>query len=553
MKNLIKKFSVFVIALMFIAPACTDLEEELYSEVTADKFFQTPEEFIAALGQAYSSLAPIGGHPNVWSISEIASDEIYVATKGGDWYDGGVLVEIHRHLFTPDNGFFNNAWGVIYGGVSTTNRLIFQFEQLEQAGNTEAAAFIAELRAVRALYYYWALDAFGNVPLSIDFTDESPPANNTDFNAGRLEVYNFVESELNDVIPLLNESSSGNTYGRMNQAAAYALRSKLYLNAGVFTGTAQWSKAAADAKVIIDGTVGSFSLMPSYKDNFAVENSGSTENIFVIPYDKVFATGFAWAPMTLHYANQGTYNFTFQPWNGYATVEEFYNSYWDPTMNPGPQGPVWTGLAPFDPADDKTPNGIGTLDSRLSNFLVGPQFNADGSPTEDPAFESETSAAPDPDGTRLNFTPQSNEVHPNGWRQGGARIGKYEYAIGGTPDMSNDFVIFRLADIMLTRAEALWRMNAGDAEALQLVNDIRKRAGVDEYASLTADNLFEERGREMYVEMTRRQDQIRFGKYGDAWWEKEAYAQDGSQYIVFPIPQVQIDASAALKQNPGYK
>jgi len=192
MKNLIKKFSVFVIALMFIAPACTDLDEELFSEVTADDFFQTPEEFIAALGQAYSSMSGMGGSGGLWATNEMASDEMVVTTKGGDWFDGGVLIEIHRHEFTPDNGFFNNTWGYLYGGIGTTNRLIFQFEELEAAGNTEAAAFIAELRAVRALYYYWALDAFGNVPFSIDFTDDSPPANNADFNAGMAQVYAFI-------------------------------------------------------------------------------------------------------------------------------------------------------------------------------------------------------------------------------------------------------------------------------------------------------------------------------------------------------------------------
>ena len=546
MKNIFKKFSVFAVGLLFVAPACTDLTEELYSEVTADNFFQTDEEFIAALGQAYSSLSALGGHANVWSISELASDELVVTTKGGDWYDGGVLIDIHRHEFTPDNGFFNNAWTTLYGGIGTANRLIFQFQELEDAGNTEAGAFVAELRAVRALWYYWALDAFGNVPLSIDFTDETPPSNNANFSAGKLEVYNFIESELNEIIPLLDASSSGSTYGRMNQAAALALRSKLYLNAITYTGTAQWTKAAADAATIMGGTVGSFSLSSSYSDNFAIENSGSVENIFVIPYDKVFATGFIWAPMTLHYANQGTYKFTFQPWNGYAVVEEFYNTYWDPVKNPGPQGAVWTGLAEH--TDPKIPNGTGTQDARLANFLVGPQFNADGTITIDPGYEVEGENK-DPDGINLNFTPRNNMVHPFGWRQGGARMGKYPYEIGGTPDASNDFVIFRLADIMLTRAEALWRINPGDGEALSLVNEIRARAGVDPFSILTADNLFDERGREMFAEMTRRQDQIRFGKWGEEWWEKNVSTE---KFLIFPIPQVQIDASSALNQNPGF-
>ena len=546
--NIFKRYSVLLLGLMLVTPGCTDLDEEVFSQVTADNFFQSDDEFIAALGSAYTALSPMGGHANVWSVSELASDELVVATKGGDWFDGGVLIEIHRHQFTPDNGFFNNAWNTIYGGISTTNRLIFQFEELQAAGNSDAEAFIAELRAIRALWYYWALDAFGNVPLSIDFTDETPPANNADFQAGRQAVYNFIESELNEIIPLLTTTVGGAAYGRMNQAAALALRTKLYLNAEVYTGTAQWSRVVADADAVLNF---GFSLSPTYSDNFSLNNETSGENIFVIPYDKVFAGGFFWAPMTLHYANQNTFDFTFQPWNGYAVVEEFYNSYIDPVSNPGPQGPVWTGLAEFDPADDKTPNGMGTQDARMSNFLVGPQFNVDGTPTDDPAFEGETSAAPDPDGTRLNFTPQINEIFPNGWRQGGARIQKYEYEIGGTNNASNDFVIFRAADIMLAKAEAMMNMGM-TAEALDIVNQIRARAGVDPYTTLTEDNLFAERGREMFAEMTRRQDQIRFGKWGDAWWEKDAYTQAGSQYLVFPIPQVAIDASAALNQNPGY-
>ena len=549
LKNIISKFlALLMLGLILATPACTDLEEEIYSQVTPDEFFQTQEEFISALGSAYSALSFIGSHRNLWSSHEISSDEIIVATKGGDWFDGGQLIQIHRHLFQPDNPFFNDAWNSVYNGIGTTNRLIFQFQELVDAGNPDAEAFIAELRGIRALLYYWAIDAWGNVPLSIDFTDESPPANNTDFAAGRQEVFNFIESELNAIIPLLTPNVGGAAYGRMNQAAALALRTKLYLNAEVFTGTDQWDKVIADADAVMDF---GFSLMPVYADNFQIQNEGSTEAIFMVPYDKVFAGGFNWVMMHNHLQGQVKFSLTEQPWNGYATLEEFYNSYIDPATNPGPQGAVWTGLANFDPNDDTTPNGVGTLDDRLANFQVGPQFAADGSPLEDPGFEGEGTASPDPDGTRINFTPQSNEIFPNGWRQGGARNQKYEYEMGGTSNMSNDFFIFRLADIMMSKAEALH--NTGNSgEALDIVNEIRVRSGVDPFTALTDDNLFDERGREMWLEMTRRQDQIRFGKFGDVWWEKEGYTQDGSQYIVFPIPQVAIDASAALTQNPGY-
>ena len=532
-KTFLTRMALIFTGLAFFSQSCTDLDEELFDTVTSENFFQTDEEFVAALGQAYSSFSGLGSHANLWAINELSSDELVVATKGGDWFDGGILIQLHQHEATPDNGFFNNAWTQIYSGINNCNRLIFQFQQLED--NPQAAAFIAELRGLRALWFYWAMDAFGNVPLTTDFTQTGNPAT-----ASRQEVFNFIESELNAIVDLLPAESNSATYGRMNRWAALALRARLYLNAEVYTGTPRYSDAAADAEAIMNS--GLFSLAGNYAENFAVENSGSPENIFVIPYDKVFATGFNWNAMTLHYASQGVFQFTFQPWNGYAVVEEFYNSYIDSENNPGPQGPVWSGLAEFDPANI-TPNGTGTLDRRLSNFIVGPQVNPDGSIAVDPAFE-----ATDPDGTMLNFTPEINEIFPNGWRQGGARNGKYEFEQGGTENLDNDFVIFRLGEMMLIKAEADYRMG-NTASALAIVNQIRERAGVDPFTELNDENLLAERGREMFAEMTRRQDLIRFGRFQDAWWEKDA---SSATFNIFPIPQPQLDANPSLQQNPGY-
>lgn len=532
MNSIKRVLTIGIVGTLFGVMSCTNLDEELYSDVTADNFFKTDAEFIAALGQAYSSFGGIGNHSGLWTINELASDELVISTKGGDWYDGGVLLQLHRHEFAPDNPFFNNAWTFIYGGINTCNRLIYQFQQL----NTPAAdAFIAELRAVRALWYYWAVDSFGNVPLVVDFTKVDPPATAT-----RATVFKFIEDELTAVIPLLPTAKSSATYGRMTKWAALAIRAKLYLNAEVFTGTAQWQKAADDANNII--TNGGFALETSYKANFAINNAGSRENIFVYPYDKVFAQGFNWVAMTLSVASAPTYNLTFQPWNGYQTVEEFYNSYIDPAQNPGPQGPVWKGLTK-DLNKDGISDDVGTVDGRLSNFIVGPQYNTDGSRTLDGGFEPN-----DFDGAPVTFTPQLNEIYPQGLRQAGARIGKYEFEKGGTNNMSNDFVIFRLGDIILTLAEAKFRLGQ-TAEALVLVNSLRTRAGVTPFDALTSDRLYAERGREMYAEMTRRQDLIRFGKFGAAWWEKKV---SDAKYKLFPIPKQQVDANKSLVQNPGY-
>ncbi|PSL03323.1 RagB/SusD family nutrient uptake outer membrane protein [Cecembia rubra] len=522
--------------------SCVDLEEQVYSQVTADNFFRTNEEFISALGAAYSSLGGLGNHSGLWSINELASDEIVISTKGGDWFDGGVLLQLHQHEFLPDNPFFQNSWNFLFGGINTCNRLIFSFQSLD---NPNSAAFIGELRALRALFYYWAMDAFGNIPLVTDFTALESPGTKT-----RKEAYDFILSELNEVIPLLPTAKDGTTYGRMTKWAALTIRMKLYLNAEVYTGTPQWALAAADAEEIINS--GPYSLMPSYKDNFLINNAGSTENIFVYPYDKVFAGGFNWVMMTLHIASQSTYNLTQQPWNGYQTVEEFYNSYIDPSKNPGVQGPVWKGLA--------LSQSVGTIDGRLSNFLVGPQFRSDGSRLVDPGVEpfDATGRNGDPDGPPLTFMPYLNEIWPQGLRQAGARIGKYEFEMGGTNNMSNDFVIFRLSDVILSLAEARFRLG-NTSQALALVNQIRARAGnLDPFTTLTEENLLAERGREMFVEMTRRQDLIRFKKYGQAWWpfqgmnRPKRVHQPGSHLELFPIPEPQLLANPRLKQNPGY-
>jgi len=519
MKNIfieMKRLMLLIAGIIFIVPACTNLDEELYSDLAAENFFTTEEENIAALGQAYSSMTHWGSHTNIWTTNELSSDELVIPTRGGDWYDGGILLQLHEHKFQPDNGIFNNAWNNSYGAINTVNRLIYQFSSIEGAD-----AYEAELRAIRAFYYFHLMDMFGNVPLSVDFTDtETKP------NSSRSEVFNFVKSELDAVIPLLSEKKDASTYGRINKWAALTLRMKLHLNAEEWTGTASWAGAKADADAVINS--GLYSLEAVYSDNFKEQNEGSSENIFVVPYDEVFAGGFNWVAMTLHYASQNTFNLTFQPWNGYATVEEFYNSYIDPAQNPGPQGEVVKGKSA----------GTGTLDSRLSNFLVGDQG----------ADDSAGGEAGDDDGTGLYFTPYINMIWPDACRQCGARINKYGHVQGGRENMNHDFVLLRYADVLLSKAEA--HLRTGDASgALGIVNQIRTRAGVTPFSELTLDNLLAERGREMYVENDRRRALIRFGKWNDAWWAKEA---SDAKYKLFPIPKDQLNANPKLTQNPGY-
>lgn len=528
-----------------VAASCTKLDEteQLFDTVTSETFYRTDAELVSAVGAAYTNLyGSFGNADNIMPLQEVTSDEIVVPTRGADWGDGGHWVRLKRHTYKADDPRPTTTWEFLYKGVNTCNRLLATLEPL---GTDASKTYIAELKALRAIYYYWLLDLYGNVPLSTDFTSTTPPATST-----RQQVYDFVEKELLDNIPSLQKTGPNDetTYGRVNYYTAYAALAKLYLNAQVYTGTAQWDKAIAACDEIINS--GKYALAPNYNDNFKKDNKGSTEFIWVIPYDDIQATGFTVALITLHPAQQAVYNMGLQPWNGFATVQEFYQSYIDPQQNPGPQGTV-VGL---DPSGTPT---TGTTDKRLSNFIVGPQYQADGvTPLQDAAAD-----ATDPNGPPMVFTPYVNELEPNAWRQAGARIGKWEIYKGNTGNLSNDYAIFRYADILLTKAELLCRKagNWNDATALAIINQIRtQHGGVDAFTSLDEDKFLAERGREMFAEATRRQDLIRFGRYNNAFRFHPADPADnlgpnGINHLnVFPIPATQINANKNLQQNPGY-
>ncbi|WP_033412103.1 RagB/SusD family nutrient uptake outer membrane protein [Segetibacter koreensis] len=525
--------TIFSAMSFFMVASCTKLDETdvLYDQVTTDQFFKTDREFLSAVGAAYTNL--YGYRGSFVNVNEVTSDEIVVPTRGADWGDGGHWVRLKLHTYKPTDSEINGAWNNLYAGISTCNRLI---STLEPVGTDQSKAYIAELKVLRAIYYYWLLDTYGNVPLSIDFKNTTPPPNST-----RQQIYDFIEKEILDNVSQLPKSGPNDqaTYGRVNYYTGYAALAKLYLNAGIYTGTAQWDKAISACDTIINS--GKYSLTANYKDNFVKENTGASEFIWAIPYDQVHAKGFNLDMQTLHQESQRTYNVTAQPWNGFASVQEFYQSYIDPTQNPGPQGSV-VGL------DPKGTPTTGTLDKRLSNFLVGPQYDATGKRLMDGAVD-----ATDPDGPQLTFTPYINELQPGAWRQSGARIGKWEFYNGMTDNMSNDFAIFRYADFLLVKAEAVARKNNNwnHPIALALVNQIRtQHGGVAPFATMDDKSFLAERGREMFDEAYRRQDMIRFDNYNSSF---RFHPADADKHVnILPIPEAQINSNPNLKQNPGY-
>lgn len=503
--NIITKLFLVLLVLGFVNQSCTDLDTELYSDITPDDFFQNDDQFIAALGAAYTAFYGFMG--DFYAAQEVPSDEVVVPTRGADWDDGGHWRRLHTHGYNPNDPIIGGAWGFAFGGVSTCNRLIAQIGELAEPSVAEP--FIAELRGVRAMFYWFLLDVYGNVPIQTEFfgADPNPPTQS------RESVYNFVISELEDIVSVLPDGVNQSTYARMNQWVVKAMLVKLYLNAEIYAGKTEYAKAATAAKDIIDS--GNYSLEGDYFKNFATVNESSREFIFAIPYDGVNAQGFNLHQRTLHYRSQATYNFQDQPWNGYCSLEEFYNSF-----------------------DDD--------DARKRSFLVGPQFALDGTRLSDDGAE-----ANDPDGPPLTFTPEINELTPFALRQAGARIGKWEFGIGSTPNLDNDYAVLRYGDILLARAEALLRDGGDASEATMLVNMVRERAGLEMLpGTATLDDVYEEIRKETCFEAYARPTMIRFGKYNDAWWEKPADASD--HVNIMPIPESQLNANPNLTQNPGY-
>ena len=480
---------------------CTDLEETPYGLSTPDNFFKTEAELVAAVMPVYNALRTASWSENV-HLQDHSSDAIFVPTRGGDWDDGALWRDLQTHSWTPTHAKLNQAWLESYRGVAFANATLDNLSSSPDAETALVKTFIAETRVLRATFYWWLVDLYGNIPLVTDpTTDPKNPPPTTP----RAEVYDFIVAEIIAALPGLDEVPSG--YGRVSKSAANALLAMVYLNAEVYSGTARWTECVAACDVVINS--GMFKLADTIKEAFALENEGigNTEYIWVVGNLAQGGVGNNRHMASLHYSQLPS-----SPWNGFSVLADFYNKY-DPD------------------------------DARIDMILVGQQFVLGGPSIGDSAFQR--------DGVPLVFTVESpisgaSESH-------GPRMLKWPI----DPDMSggdagNDYAIFRYSHILLAKAEAKFML--GDAAAAtSLVNQVRARnfdPPKPVVGTVTLDDIFDERGFEFLWEGSRRQDQIRTGHWGDTWSNHDTPSADFKK--LFPIPQVQMDANPNLVQNTGY-
>lgn len=533
-------FALSVLALSLSLTSC--LDETPKDQIPETEIYDSANSlYVNAVASLYNY---IGAHEEgeglqgtcrgIYDYNTLTTDEAIIPIRGGNWYDGGLWENMYDHTWTATDTDLYNVWKYLYKVIVLSTKSLETIEK-HKALLTEQQRvdFAAEVRAVRAMYYYYAMDMFGRIPILQSSTQKTADIRQSN----RSDVFWYVVKELQDVAPLLaNEHSNlqGNYYGRVTRPVAWFLLAKLSLNAEVYTDDDWTDSSRPDGKTImfdIEGnkknawqtcvhycdliTAAGYTLEADYTKNFAVHNEGSTENIFTIPLDKIlYLNEFHYLFRSRHYAHGGAYSGASE--NGTCATLH--------TM---------------------AVNGFGTEtpDARLDmNFYTG-------------KVEVDGKYVMMDDGTPLEYKPLAVEKNLTAspyLETAGARMKKYEvdrtaYSDGRMPD--NDIVLYRYADVLLMKSEAKVRNGeSGDEE----MNAVRSRVGMPSL-SATLDNILNERLLELVWEGWRRQDMIRFGTYCKLYDIHTPSEADKKGYTtVFPIPEKARELNPNLKQNPGY-
>ena len=500
-----------ILAVCFLIGSCTDLSyQEVDSTLIGDGSTASGVDATELITTLYAQLGKIQDSQNdTWGLGEMASDEMIGPTRGTDWSDNGQLRSLHTHTWNDQHPFLLNSW-------NNLNQAVFQANvALSDPKVTEPQK--GEIKFLRAFYMYNVVDLWGVAP----FRDANEGVKVDPKVLTRVEALTFITADLEAAIAALPECTE---IGRASKTSARALLAKVVINKAVWSASnpaGPYTFAPADMDQVIslaDQVAASCGLTISnkYWDNFIPENAAtSKELIFTIPNKRgagVSGSVRSRYFCTLHYSQNPS------GWNGFATLGSFYDK--------------------FQPQDQRIGDavpGVTDVSGLRAGFLIGQQKNGAGVDLKDRG------------GKPLAFT--KNVLLAGNTEVEGIRVIKYPPDYSNLDNPENDYVILRLADIMLLKAEALLRKgNAGGA--LTIVNDLRAKRGAAALGSLDDKALLDERGRELYWEGWRRNDQIRFGTFTGSWEFKNA-SSDGHE-VLYPIPSLALASNPNLKQNAGY-
>ena len=572
-----KQYIIGSMLLSSILLASCSLDETPRSKFSEEEAFSTPKlVYVNTVANVYSSIGnglygSDGG--SVHTFQEFSSDASMIPGRQGDWVDGGAWQNIFLHNFESSVSKYNDVWNNLYRVIGLANSSIDRLNKYLDE-HPEYAEYVYELRALRAVYYYYVMDLFRQVPLVVS----SQVSANEVAQSNRSDVFKFVTSELAECIPHLSDSKSqneGEYYGRITKAVAYMCMAKCAINAPVhtiddttptsysaFVGTDKSGKATASEEqgktvsemgkninITLDGKTRNawetaaycadqiaslgYRLQPSYADNFIVANQNSVENIWTRPNDCVnYKIEDYNIVRTLHYNHGGAIGY--QGWNGACSSKQQMLVYGYGTANPDPR-------------------------LKLNFYTDKDYMEETGKAVEDGATDKPLEYMPL--AVKVDFTAADD---PHAMKCSGARMKKYEFDKSTTQQYSfnNDLVIWRYADALLLKAEAEYRMG-NKAEALTIVNEVRGRVAATPRTELTLNDILNERMLELAWEGVRRQDQIRFCTFTEPTADRFKgvthvasagdYNDDTQGYtMVYPIPYAVLNLNKKLDQNPGY-
>jgi len=562
MKKIIYK-SALLLAICAGISSCTKLNEKVQDEILSPASLTEKQQAEGLIAPVYARLPDIYRHTTYFALQEISTDEAILPYRGGtDWGDNGIYISLHKHETVSTDPNVKDTWTYITQELSRAETAI---AGLKTNKDGSAPLFLAEAKGMRAFYNWMCLDLFGIAFQKEDEKSLSKVLRGTD-------AVEYIKSELLAVEPLLDNT---NGPGRLTKAGVWALLARLYLNAAVYRDryAASFDFKTEDMDKVIeysDKVISSnlFTLSPDYFAIFGNDNHTNKELIFAVDQRSdlnghnrmaYFSLSGDQYPLPQYPAANGTDGPAITPdfYQSWATANapadpatadpRFYKQNISIYTNPGDscvtdfnidrgilRGQQY-GLIRINGAFVKCSNG---------NFKVGKLYNLSRSNPNLP----------------VDFTLQVDFTTAGSNYSTGYRVEKYEFSRASSSGRNfgqADISIVRLADVYLMRAEAKLRKNDA-AGALTDVNTVRtsRTAYAVKPTALTSMNLdllFRERGFELYWEMNRRTDMIRFGKYEGTWTEKNSTDKNKR---IFPIPQTAIDAASYLpdflKQNPGY-
>ncbi len=471
----------------------------------------------------------------IYDYNTLTTDEAMIPIRGGDWYDGGLWENMYRHQWNANDIYFYNVWKYLFKAIVLSNQslsIIDSHKNLLSARQTRE--FSAEVRAIRALFYYYAMDMFGRIPLVTSYNVKLEQVVQNE----RSEVFHFIFNELQEVAPLLADEHSnvkGNYYGRVTRPVANFLLAKLALNAEIYTDDNWTDGSRPNGKNIFFSVNGEkknawetciwyceqlreegYELEKDYASNFAVHNETSQENIFTIPLDKnLYPNEYHYLFRSRHYQHGGAYGGASE--NGTCATVSTVKAY-----------------------------GYGTdhVDNRFhTNFYADTVF-VDGKKVY---LDNGDPLVYRPLELKLNLSDSPYK------QTAGARVGKYEVdrtAYSDGKQVDNDIVLFRYGDALLMESEA--KVRNGEDGSTEL-NAIRQRVGMP-LVEASLDNILKERLLELVWEGWRRQDLIRFDRFTKAYDQRTPIDGEETGFTtVFPIPQKCLDLNKNYKQNYGYK